>query len=75
MWTKEMLEKEKMKLQQYIDNMPDEDKVEQETYDARLLLCEGCSERRGGMCGQCGCYVALRAVRKNGYCPHIRKKW
>lgn len=70
-----MIEKEQMKLQDYIDNISKEEKVAQEEYERRLLLCDNCPELRGGMCGQCGCYVAVRAVRKIGYCPHIKRKW
>ncbi|MCM1244617.1 MAG: DUF6171 family protein [Roseburia sp.] len=74
-WTKEMLEKEQMKLQDYIANIPQEDKVSDQEYEKRLMLCDRCSELRGGLCGQCGCYVAVRAVRKTGYCPHVRARW
>lgn len=74
-WTKEMIEKELLKLQDYIDRIPEEDKVEEEEYERRLRICDGCGELRSGLCGQCGCYVAVRAARKNGYCPHVREKW
>lgn len=74
-WTKEMLEKEKIKLQDYIANIPQEDKVSDAEYEKRLMLCDSCSEMRDGLCGQCGCYVAVRAVRKTGYCPHVRARW
>ena len=74
-WTKEMFEKELMKLKDYIENIPDEEKVTDEEYEKRLLICDGCKELRSGLCGQCGCYVAVRAVRKNGYCPNIKAKW
>lgn len=75
MWTKEMVEKELIKLQDYIANIPEEEKVSQEEYERRLMLCDKCKELRGGLCGQCGCYVAVRAVRQNGYCPHVNRKW
>lgn len=74
-WTKEMFEKELIKLQDYIDRIPEEEKVTKEEYERRLLICDSCSDLRGGLCGQCGCYVAVRAVRKTGYCPHVRTKW
>ncbi len=75
MWTKEMLEKERIKLEDYIANIPEEDKVSSDEHERRLLICDTCPELRSGLCGQCGCYVAVRAVRKNGYCPHVRRKW
>lgn len=74
-WTREMLEKERIKLQDYIENIPEEEKVSQEKYEERLLICDRCKELRNGLCGQCGCYVAVRAVRKIGYCPHVTAKW
>lgn len=74
-WAKEMLDKEKIKIEEYIDRISEEEKVSQEEYEGRLFTCETCDQLRGGLCGQCGCYVAIRAVRKNGYCPHVRKKW
>lgn len=74
-WFQEMVEKEQMKLQDYVENIPEEEKVSQKEYERRLLLCDGCGELRGGLCGQCGCYVAVRAARRNKKCPHIRAKW
>ncbi len=75
LWAREMMEKELMKLQDYIANIPEEEKVDEGEYEKRLMLCDGCSELRSGLCGQCGCYVAVRAVRKNGYCPHVKPRW
>ena len=65
-WTKEMMEKELLKLEQYIEHIPEEDRVSDEEYERRLLLCDSCQELRGGLCGQCGCYVAVRAAKKAG---------
>jgi hypothetical protein len=74
-WTKEMLDQEKMKLQEYIDHIPEEAKVASGEYEKRLMLCDSCGELVDGMCRQCGCYVAVRAARRIGYCPHIHRKW
>lgn len=70
-----MMEKELLKLEQYIDHIPEEDRVSDDEYERRLLLCDSCPQLRGGLCGQCGCYVAVRAAKKAGYCPHFRAKW
>ncbi len=70
-----MLEKEIKKLQDYVDHIPEEEKVSDGEYERRLLICDSCEELRGGLCGQCGCYVAVRAARRNGYCPHVAGKW
>lgn len=74
-WTKELFDKELKKLEEYIARIPEEDKVSREEYEKRLALCDVCKEQRGGLCGECGCYVAVRGVRKTGYCPHIQRKW
>ncbi len=36
-WTKEMMEKELLKLEQYIEHIPEEDRVSDEEYERRLL--------------------------------------
>ncbi len=74
-WTKQMFEAERIKIQDYVDNIPEEDRVSQEQYEARLQACGRCPELRAGLCGQCGCYVAVRAARKIGYCPHVKPRW
>ena len=75
LWTKEMVEKELIKIENYIESISEDEKVDDAEYERRLLICEECSDRREGLCGQCGCYIAIRAVRKTGYCPHVRDKW
>lgn len=74
-WTKEMFEKELLKLQDYIDRIPEEEKTGAEEYERRLRICDTCAKLRGGLCGLCGCYVAVRAARRIGYCPHVEPKW
>lgn len=74
-WTKEMFDKELLKLEDYIERIPEEERVSDEEYERRLMLCDTCSFMRGGMCGRCGCYVALRAAKRQQYCPDVHKKW
>ncbi|MCR5797988.1 DUF6171 family protein [Eubacterium xylanophilum] len=75
MWTKEMLEKERIKVEEYVSRIPVEERVCDSEYERRLLICGKCSDRRAGFCGQCGCYIEIRAARKTGYCPGITDKW
>ena len=42
---------------QYIANLSPEDKVSDEEYEQRLMICRQCSHLLSGMCGKCGCYV------------------
>lgn len=42
-------------------------------YDRRITACEACEKLSGPTCLACGCYVELRALRKDSHCPY--KKW
>ena len=62
-------------IQQRIKTIPAALRAEPEEYDRRLALCRECGELISGTCRKCGCYVELRAARKDGYCPHERPRW
>ena len=74
-WTKEMLDKELLKLEDYIARIPEDEKTDDTEYERRLLLCDSCEFMRDGLCGRGGCSVALRAAKKRQYCPDVHKKW
>lgn len=57
---------------QYIANLSPEDKVSDEEYEQRLLICRQCSHLLSGMCGKCGCYVEMRAAMKVRHCQMFR---
>lgn len=42
-------------------------------YARRIGICEACEKLSGPTCMGCGCYVELRALRKDSHCPY--KKW
>ncbi len=65
----------KKAIDQMIQAMPEEQKADEETYNYRLSKCKQCDSLNSGMCGKCGCYVELRALKKNQKCPHEIKKW
>lgn len=44
-----------------------------EEYARRIAICEACEKLSGPTCMGCGCYVELRALRKDSHCPY--KKW
>lgn len=52
---------------------PEKYRVSQEEYDRRVGICEGCEKLSGPTCLGCGCFVELRAIRKDSHCPY--KKW
>ncbi len=45
-------------------------RVSDEEYARRIGLCEACEKLSGPTCLACGCYVELRALRKNSHCPY-----
>lgn len=47
--------------------------VTPEQYAQRMEICEGCTERRGSRCLQCGCNLSLKARGRAFQCP--LKKW
>ncbi len=68
-----MAEQDAKQIEHYRDAIKKSDRVSDEEYERRLMLCKQCDLLNAGTCGACGCYVELRAVAKVGKCPH--KKW
>ena len=62
-------------LKSYIENYPQEKRADEITYHNRLEICKKCDSLTNGMCALCGCYVELRAVKKDMYCPFVPSKW
>ena len=62
-------------LQERIAQLPPEDLVDPETYESRLAQCRLCPSLDRGTCGECGCYVELRAARLRMGCPHVPSRW
>ena len=70
---REMAEEDAGRIEKYKDAIKETDRVSEAMYEERLAVCKSCDLLNAGTCGACGCYVELRAVAKNGRCPH--KKW
>lgn len=62
-------------LKQYIEEYPAEKRSCETEYRRRLDICRSCTELINGMCRKCGCYVELRALKKEMYCPCDVPKW
>lgn len=62
-------------LLEYIKNYPEEKRIDAITYQNRLSACKSCDNLSEGMCALCGCFVELRALKKNSCCPDTNKKW
>ncbi len=63
------------KIAQRVAAMPEDIKADEQLYRSRLAVCKECGDLISGMCGKCGCYVELRAARKQGYCPSEKRRW
>lgn len=73
---RDMPEKENFQnMYAYINRIPKEDKVSEEVYGARLLICKQCTWLLSGMCRLCGCYVELRAAMNIRSCPDVPARW
>ena len=60
-------------IKRYLDAIKPQDRVPEETYEARLAVCRECDRLTDATCQACGCYVELRAAVRHGRCPY--KKW
>ena len=55
--------------------IPDEQRADDELYRKRLDTCRECDRLQNGICGECGCFVELRAASRKNYCPSYPKHW
>lgn len=60
---------------EYIAAMPPHQKVSDNEYRRRLNICLDCDMLTDGVCGECGCFVEIRALKKSKSCPHCEHKW
>ena len=59
----------------YLSTLPEEQKVPEDVYRARLVLCEACDALHNGTCVLCGCYVEARAAKRGLGCPLVPPRW
>lgn len=59
----------------YAAELPPEQCVDDAAYAKRLAACEACEFLLRGACGKCGCFVIVRAKRKNKDCPLFPSRW
>ena len=62
-------------LQEHIAAYPEDKRVDEPTYQQRLSVCRQCDDLVNGICGQCGCYVELRALKPEQRCASTEHKW
>ena len=59
----------------YIDALPDDIRTDSAEYGRRLEICRDCDMLLSAMCRKCGCYVEVRAARKDAHCPKTKACW
>ncbi len=58
-----------------LEMLTEDERVDDQEYYRRLELCKACEELNVGTCGACGCFVEIRAARKDMDCPHEKHFW
>ena len=62
-------------IRERIELIPEEERTPEKEYAFRLSRCRECEHLQRGTCGQCGCYVEIRAARKWQSCPAVPACW
>lgn len=62
-------------IEERIALLTEEEKAPEPERRRRLDICRACDRLVSGTCGLCGCYVELRAAKKQMACPDVPKKW
>jgi len=62
-------------IQDRIRLMANDERADIAEYRRRLTLCRACDQLYRGTCGQCGCYVEIRAAKRTMRCAHATPKW
>ena len=62
-------------IRERIETIPEEERTPEREYAFRLSACRACSRLQRGTCALCGCYVEIRAARKNQRCPEVPARW
>lgn len=63
------------RIAELVKALPEDMKAEEGEYRRRLDICRKCYSLQEGICGECGCFVELRAAKKKMYCPSERHLW
>ena len=63
------MEAERRRVKMYRSVMSEELRVEDAAYEHRLQICMECEALQNGTCMECGCFVEMRAARRDMNCP------
>ena len=53
--------------------LSEKDRSSEDLIRERIGVCDECDKNASGTCLACGCYCAVRAMKKDNACP--KKKW
>ena len=53
----------------YRAELPPEERTEDREFEARLRECRECGYLANATCMQCGCFVEIRAAKRDIHCP------
>ncbi|MGI5958740.1 MAG: DUF6171 family protein [Massiliimalia sp.] len=59
----------------YLASLDPDCRTDPEEYTSRLNTCQSCDRLFQGMCRICGCFVEVRAAKKQNRCPHTPSRW
>lgn len=62
-------------IHEMIAALPEERRTEETEYRRRLAICSKCEMLGEGTCGVCGCFVELRAAKRDMHCPGEQHYW
>lgn len=54
----------------YLASLKADERVDDISYENRLIQCETCKAHHQGLCRYCGCFVVVRAAKKIMSCPN-----
>lgn len=63
------MEAERRRVKIYRSVMSEELRAEDAVYEQRLQICTECDALQNGTCMECGCFVEMRAARRDMNCP------
>ena len=66
------MEAERRRVKIYRSVMSEELRAEDAVYEQRLQICMECEALQNGTCMECGCFVEMRAARRDMNCPLFR---
>ncbi len=61
------------RIKMLVSGLPQKERAQDSLYAKRLDTCALCEKLLDNTCRSCGCYIELRAAKKDSHCPD--KKW